>query len=136
MKRRLYRLCRTLLTHNWPKYLTATVKAINETPNSAIGYLKPNDIRSSTDDPKIDQAIGFPTETSFEKQMENQKAYEKNTKLLQVGDHVYLDFPPSTMEKGFDTPVSHVKLDKKNCALIPSIGGRGVGHLGGGSGKF
>ncbi len=105
VKRRLYRTMRTLRTQDWPKYFTITVNAINSTPNSAIGYLKPIDIKSSYDDPKIDATIGYPRDVPVEQQKKNQKDYEKDKRKLQVGDHVYLDFPPSTMEKGFDTPV-------------------------------
>ncbi len=105
VKRRLYRLCRSLLTNDWPKYLQKIVSALNNTPNAAIGFLRPSEIKSPLDDPKIDSKIGVPEDTSFEEQRRNQKMYEENKKLLQVGDHVYLDFPPSTMEKGFDSPV-------------------------------
>ncbi len=105
VKRRLYRLCRTLKTKKWPKFLKQITKAINNSPNSAIGFLKPSDIKSPLDDPKIDDKIGIPEDVSFEQQAKNQQEYENNNKNLQQGDYVYLDFPPSTMEKGFDSPV-------------------------------
>ena len=106
IKRRLYRLCRTLFTKNWPLYLQKTVQAINNSPNSAIGFLKPSEISSPMDDPKIDAKIGIPEDVPFQKQEENQRNYEREKFFLQVGDHVFLDFPPTTMEKGFDSPVS------------------------------
>ena len=106
VKRRLYRLMRTLYTKNWPSNLQAIVRAINNSPNSAIGYLKPSQIKSPLDDPLIDNAIGVPQDASFETQVQNQKTYEQNSANLQVGDHVYLDFAAATMEKGFDTPVT------------------------------
>ncbi len=106
VKRRLYRTMRTLLTKDWPRYLKPTVDAINNTPNSAIGYLKPSEITSHLEDPKIDAKIGIPKDVEVNEQKNNQIAYEKNKDALQVGDYVYLDFPPTTMEKGFDTPVS------------------------------
>ncbi len=105
VKRRLYRLMRTLLTANWPKYLQTVVKALNNTPNAGIGYLKPAEIQSPMDDPKVDAAIGVPEDVSPEEQKYNQAEYEIGNDL-QVNDHVYLDFPPATMEKGFDSPVS------------------------------
>ena len=105
VKRRLYRLCRTISTNNWPRYLRDVVTAINNSPNSALGYLKPSEIQSPLDDPKIDAALGVPEDISFEKQMQNQKEYERNKTNLQVEDYVYLDFNPKTMHKGFDTPV-------------------------------
>ncbi len=105
VKRRLYRTIRSLLTRDWPHYLQDTVEAINNSPNSAIGFLKPSQIKSNIDDPKIDEKIGIPKDVPVEEQRQNQNAYEKNKDSFQVGDHVYLDFAPSTMEKGFDTPV-------------------------------
>ena len=99
-------MCRSLLTENWPKFLQKVVKAINDTPNAAIGYLKPSQITSNLDDPKVDQAIGIAEDVSFKQQFKNQQDYEKKTSNLQTNDYVYLDFPPSLMEKGFDTPVS------------------------------
>lgn len=118
VKRRLYRLLRALLITDWPKYLRKTVEAINNSPNSAIGYLKPVDIKSSYDDPKIDKAVGFPKDVPVKEQKQRQKAYENDQSQLQVGDHVYLDFPPATMEKGFDTPVRFIPNN-----LVPPIAG-------------
>ena len=112
VKRRLYRLCRSLRTENWPKYLAKVVEALNNTPNSAIGYLKPVEIKSPLDDPKVDSAVGgAPEDVPVAEQKANQIKYEEGNDL-QVNDHVYLDFPPSTMAKGFDTPVSTCKFVK------------------------
>ncbi len=55
---------------------------------------------------KLIKKIGIPEDVPVQQQKDNQKAYEHDRHLLQVGDHVFLDFPPSTMEKGFDSPVS------------------------------
>ncbi len=106
VKRRLYRLLRSLDTDDWPKYFQSTVTAINNTPNSAIGFLKPSAIHSNVDDPKIDNKMGTPQDIRIEQQKLNQKRYEKNKKAMQVGDYVYLDFPTTTMQKGFDSPVN------------------------------
>ncbi len=119
VKRRLYRLMRTLYTKDWPTYLQAIVQAINNSPNSAIGFLKPSQIKSPLDDPLIDNVVGVPQDASFQTQVENQRHYEKNKNNLQIGDHVYLDFPAATMEKGFDSPVNismcvPAKLDPRN----------------------
>ncbi len=105
VKRRLFRLLRTLLTRDWPKYLENIVQNLNNTPNPAIGGLKPNEIEHRTDTPLIDKKIGFHPDVSFEMQMKNQREYEKNKKpsSLQVGNYVYVDFPPSSFEKSFDT---------------------------------
>ncbi len=78
VKRRLYRACRTHLTTDWPKYLQNIVTGLNNSPNSAIGFLKPSDIKSNLDDPKIDLAIGIPHDVSFQEQEQNQKEYEND----------------------------------------------------------
>ena len=104
VKHRLYRLLRGLLTKDWPKYFYDIVTNINNSKLNAIGGLRPNDIISPLDDPKIDQAIGIPEDVSFEDQVQNQKKYEKDKTKLQKGDFVLADFGPSAFAKGFDSP--------------------------------
>ncbi len=104
VKHRLFRLLRSLLSENWPKYLSQTVENINKRKLKAIGNLRPIDINSPLDDPKIDQAVGIPEDISFEEQVRNQEKYEKNKKNLQKGDYVFADFGPTPMAKGFDNP--------------------------------
>ncbi len=104
IKRRLFRLLRTLLTRDWPKYLQHIVRNLNNSPNAAIGGLKPNEFKLRTDTPKIDKKIGFHPDVTYEQQIENQKEYEKKKhERLQVGNYVYVDFPPSSFEKSFDS---------------------------------
>ena len=112
MKRRLYRLCRTLMTRDWPKYLNQAVRAINESPNAAIGFLRPIDINSPSDDPIVDGRVGVPEDVPYNIQQENQQKYEQNESNLQKGDYVYLEFSPRPMEKGFDAPVSTAKIQE------------------------
>ncbi len=104
VKHRLYRLLRSYMTRNWPLYLNDIVQVINHSKKKAIGGLRPSDIISPLDDPKIDAAKGIPEDVSFRQQQKNQDNYEKNKKNLQVGDFVYVDFGPTTFAKGFDTP--------------------------------
>ena len=104
VKRRLYRLLRALLTKNWPKYLPTVVDDINNTPNIAIGGLRPSAIKGPEDGPKIDKAVGLIEDTSFQEQLARQKIYEETQNKFQKGDFVHVDFGPSAFEKGFDTP--------------------------------
>ncbi len=103
VKTRLYRLMRTLMTQNWPKYIKSVVRAINNSPNVAIGGLRPSEINSPMDDPKIDRKIGFRDDVSVANQKKNQKLYEKDKKKLQIGNYVFLDFVPTAFSKSFDT---------------------------------
>ncbi len=104
VKRRLYRLLRTKLTQDWPKYISLVVEAINNSPNIAIGNLRPNDIKTPEDDPKVDRAVGLKEDVSFQDQETNQKQYEKTKNVLQKGDFVHVDFGPTAFEKGYDSP--------------------------------
>ena len=105
MKTRLFRLLRTLMTKNWPRYLNHIVRAINHSPNSAIGGLTPALIKSPADGTIIDETIGLKMDTPVETQKRNQIAYEKEKgkNHIQVGNYVYVDFPPKPMDKSFDT---------------------------------
>ncbi len=103
VKLRLYRLMRTKMTTNWPVFLQDIVKAINNSPNSAIGGLLPASITTPEDGPKIDKRIGLAEDISFEDQKRNQEKYKQESKIFQAGDHVYADFGPSPFEKSFDT---------------------------------
>ncbi len=103
VKQRLYRLLRTLLTNDWPKYLQQIVKGINNSPHKAIGGLRPSEITKRTDGPKIDAAVGVPEDVSFQEQEDNQKKYEREKRNIQVNDYVHVDFGPSTFERGFDS---------------------------------
>ncbi len=104
VKRRLYRLLRVLLTQNWPNYLGQTVENINNSQLASLGGLRPNDFKSSLDDPKLDARMGIPEDVSFEEQLQNQKQYEKQKDKFQKGDFVFVDFGPSTFAKGYDSP--------------------------------
>lgn len=104
VKRKLYRLMRSLLTKDWPKYLPYVVRSLNNTPNEAIGGLKPSIIQTRTDTPLIDQRIGFHSDVSFEEQKEKQKQYKLNPKKLQVGSFVYVNYPATLLGKSFDSP--------------------------------
>ena len=104
VKRKLFRVLRKLLTQNWPKYLPIVVRSINNTPNQAIGGLRPNMIKSREDTPLVDSTIGFHPDTPFDVQLENQKKYELNPTKLQKGSYVYVNFPRRPFSKGFYSP--------------------------------
>ena len=104
VKHRLYRLMRVLLTKSWPNYLSQIVSNLNNSQLGTLGGLRPSDFQSSLDDPKLDSQIGIPEDVPFEQQKKNQKAYEKKENFLQKGDFVYVDFGPSPLGKGYDSP--------------------------------
>ena len=91
------------MTRNWPKYLKRVTNAINNSPNSAIGGLKPGSINSTMDSTRIDEKIGFKEDVPVEEQKKNQVKYERQNKKtsIQVGNYVYLDYVPSAFDKSF-----------------------------------
>ncbi len=122
VKTRLFRLLRTRLTKNWPKYLQHIVNAINNSPNSAIGGLRPSQIHSPMDDPLIDKTIGYKPDVSVEEQKQNQLAYEKKKNNLQVGNYVFLDFLPSKFAKSFDTKRSQIfRISRVDAGKSPPL---------------
>jgi hypothetical protein len=106
IKTRIFRLMRVLLTKAWPDHLQQVVDNINNSKNSAIGGLRPADIRSNVDDVKIDARVGLKHDVDFEEQLKNQADYDKRKDNLKTGDYVYVpSFPASPLEKSFDSKV-------------------------------
>ncbi len=121
VKTRLFRLLRALRKRNWPYYLKDIVNAINNSSNSAIGGLKPADLKAPTDGPKIDAAIGIAEDIPFQTQIQNQKEYEGKKENIQKNDFVFVDFGPSEMAKGYDSPVTRYKLSLSFIILSTTI---------------
>ena len=101
IKMRLYTALRSTHSRNWPELLKKIVTNYNNTPQSVLKNLKPNDFQSSFDDVKLPDE---PKEPNFLVQYKNQKKYEKNKNLPQKGDYCFLSSNPSTkvFEKSFD----------------------------------
>lgn len=100
-------MLRSLLSHNWPKYLPIVVKQHNETKLKKLGFLKPSDINSVYDSAIVNEEkkakkVSTYTEPPYQKQEENQKTYEQKKQNLQVGDYVYLNLNQKAFDKSFD----------------------------------
>ncbi len=122
VKHRLYRLLRSKLTRNWPLFLNDIVQAINHSQLVVLGGLRPSDINSPLDDPKVDEATGIPQDVTFGDQLQNQKKYENNPQKLQVGDFVYVNFGPTTFSKGFDSPNYQIfEVERVDAGKIPPL---------------
>jgi Integrase core domain/Chromo (CHRromatin Organisation MOdifier) domain len=101
IKLKLYSALRSNNSRDWPYFLMKVVHNYNETPKSYINNLKPNDFQSSLDDVKIPWR---PKEPDFEDQFENQKEYESNLQLPQVGTFCFLQqhLRTDVFQKSFD----------------------------------
>ena len=110
VKRRLYKLLRGTLSHDWVSELPKTVEALNNTPIRKLGYLTPNSIISEKDSVNVYHAkeklnITSYSEPNFHLQRQNQENYTSEKHLLQVNDYVYLDFNEKIFDKSFDVSV-------------------------------
>ena len=110
VKRRLYKLLRGTLNTNWVSELPRLVQDLNNTPLKKLGGLTPNSIHSEIDSARVSKArkilnISVYSEPNFHIQRQNQASYEKELKLLQVNDFVYLDFDEKLFDKSFDVSV-------------------------------
>ncbi len=101
VKTRLYRVCRNLLTKNWPEYLDDVVKAVNNTPIPGTRNIRPSQFTSPQDNILLSDVEDIPYTT----QKNNQQKYELNQNQLQEGDYCFADFPSSSgsFTKGYDT---------------------------------
>ena len=107
VKRRLYKLLRGTLNNNWVLELPKIVKDLNNTPLTKLGGLTPNSIHTEIDSVNVKHArkalnVTVYAEPDFHSQRQNQTNYEKELKVLQVNDYVYLDFDEKLFDKSFD----------------------------------
>jgi hypothetical protein len=110
IKKRLYKMLRGTLNHDWPELLPKIVEDYNNTPLKKLGWLTPNSIKSEYDSLKVEEAqkkIGFVPfrEPSIETQKINESNYLKNPSNITLNSYVYLDFNESLFGKSFDVQV-------------------------------
>jgi len=113
----LYKLLRSKLSDDWPRYIKFVVDALNERPLKRIGYLKPSEINSIEDNQKVFlawQKHNLPVfeEPGWKEQQKNEMAYQKNSETLKVGDYVYKDNKTSVFNKSFAFQVKILKNSK------------------------
>jgi hypothetical protein len=121
VKRKLYMLLRSQLSHDWVKVLPTVIESFNNTPKRSIGWLRPNDIKSKLDSLIVKEqrkkyGIEVYTEPSFHEQLAAQNI--DKTTMLKVGDYVYLDFDEKLFDKSFDTQVCHKIFLKGICTFF------------------
>lgn len=110
LKRRLYKILRDKLSHNWISVLQIVSEQFNDTPQKKIGFLKPKDINSIFDsvlvsESKLENNVKVENYTPYKVQNENQTQYESQKQKLQENSYVYLDFKQSFFGKSFDIQV-------------------------------
>ena len=109
VKRRLYNYIEHNKTRDWWNYLAQVTLNINKTPKDALGGLKPIEVLSPLDDPKVRQANPEkPTWINWREAIVNQNKYDQKKSNLNIGDLVLFDETPKTksFQKSFDSKVS------------------------------
>ena len=107
VKKKLYLLLRSALSHRWVHFLPLVTKSLNETPLKRLGWLKPNDVTSEASSVFVDKAkdsynIATFQNPTYQEQQKNQQFYSGD---LNIGDYVYLDFDQKLFDKSFDVSV-------------------------------
>ena len=93
VKKKLYLLLRSQMTHEWSGHLRSVTESLNNTPLKRLGWLTPNTIKDEAGSVFVQNAkekLGIPSirDPTFQEQSENQKLYRGD---LKIGDYVYLE---------------------------------------------
>lgn len=115
LKKKIFLMCRTLHTNNWPSLIDDAVMQLNSRPLKRLNGLAPKDFNSPWDDYKLQEARSNNADSSqpstsqsrpnVSQQIQNQTNYESNKKLLQVGQYVYVDYKQKSFSKSFEPKV-------------------------------
>jgi hypothetical protein len=103
-------------TTNWPSILEQTVSNLNARSLQSLGYLRPNQINSRTDDPLIDEARGgyLTNQPTWKQQRNNVTKYKKNSRnsrTLKVGSYVFTQtHKRDSFERGYKLSVSSTMI--------------------------
>jgi hypothetical protein len=103
-------------TPNWPSKLAEIVDGLNRTPSVVLGWLAPNDVQSSLDEPRVRQAIKvqaekmtpkqrekyLPKPDSYKEMQEYAEKYETEEQLWRTGQFCYADKKPQAFNKATD----------------------------------
>lgn len=111
-KRKIFLMEKSLHTQDWPSLLPNAVYQLNCRPLKRLNGLAPKDFVSQWDDYKVaaqitsdasssNQPIASQSQPDLSQQLANQKAYESNSKELQVGSYVYVDYKAKSFSKSF-----------------------------------
>ena len=107
VKRKLYLLLRSQLSHNWVHFLPNVVKSLNTTPLKRLGGLTPDSIKDEAGtefvkEARLRKSLPLPQTLTFEQKQANQKNYKGD---LHNNDFVYLDFDEKLFDKSFNVSV-------------------------------
>ena len=107
VKKKLYLLLRSQMSHEWSFYLAKVTESLNNTPLKRLGWLTPNTIKNEASSVFVENAKrenGIPTyqNPTFQEQKKNEASYKGD---LNIGDYVYLDFEEKLFDKSFDVSV-------------------------------
>ena len=109
LKRRMYAQMAEESRTDWFNLLQNATNNINNTPLKLLGGLKPADIHSEKDDPKVwAKAPNRPTVLHWQEKLQNQEKYDGDSSKLHEGDVVLYQL--STKKKKFEQRSFHTKV--------------------------
>lgn len=99
---------------DWPSFLPAITKSINDSPCISIGNLAPSSIQSGLDEPKVRLAQKqlaetmsdkqrnhyFPAKDSYKTMVDSASSYDQDQQQFSLGEFVYRDIIKGPLEKG------------------------------------
>jgi hypothetical protein len=114
LKRRIYMLLRSKGSRNWPKYVDLIVNHMNASKNKALGGLRPNNIKTVSDDYKVKkrlEEIGkpliLPNTMTVQKQLLEDFNSDPSNAKFKVGKYVFLDLAKGGYgDKAYDYQIS------------------------------
>ena len=117
VKKKLYLLLRSQMSHEWSFYLQKVTDSLNNTPLKRLGWLTPNTIKNEASsvfvrNAKKESGIETYENPTFEQQKQNQASYNGD---LKIGDYVYLDFDEKLFDKSFDVSVKYFRKHSNSC---------------------
>ena len=107
VKRKLYLMLRSQLSHRWVHFIDNVVNSLNNTPLKRLGGLTPDSIHNEADTVFVQQAkaknnVSALKTPTYDEMLSNQSNYKGD---LKIDDYVYLDFNEKLFDKSFDVSV-------------------------------
>ena len=113
VKKKLYLILRSQLSHRWVHFLSNVAASLNDTPLKRLGWLTPNSIHNEAATVFVKEAqtknnIEAKKTPTYSQMQSNLKNYKDD---LQINDFVYLDFNEKLFDKSFDVSVRKTWLN-------------------------
>ena len=121
IKARLYRSIRAGSDREWPELFFMVIVNINNTPNSGLGGLIPNEVKDPIYDEKVISSKKDQQYPLWQQQMENAKKSEAKLPF-KIGDEVYLTLTRGNFYKSYDVQRGQIyKIRSVDASINPPM---------------